>query len=166
MSDRTNGQAMEPFPARLEERIETILGRYPRTGSALVPILQLIQEDAGFVSVRAQEQVAARLRIPAAFVAGVVSFYTMIRDRKIGKYHLQVCGTLSCCLRGSEPLLDHLKDRLGIREGETSRDGKYTLSTVECLGSCGTAPVVQINDEYYEDMSPEKIESVLEGLKD
>ncbi len=166
MSEQATGQEMEPFPARLEEGIETILRRYPRTGSALVPILQLIQEEAGFVSVRAQEQVAVRLRIPAAFVAGVVSFYTLIRDRKIGKYHLQVCKTLSCCLRGSEPLLDHLQDRLGIREGETSRVGRYTLSTVECLGSCGTAPVVQINDEYYEDMSPEKIESVLDGLKD
>jgi NADH-quinone oxidoreductase E subunit len=155
----------ERFPAAIEAQIDAIIARYPQKASALVPILQLVQESRGFVSVPDQERIARRLGLPPAWVAGVVSFYTMIYDRPMGRYHLQLCRTLSCALRGSERILDHIRDTLGIGEGETTPDGRFTLTTVECLGSCGTAPVVQINDDYHESLSVERFDQVLAGLK-
>lgn len=164
MSPDPKAGASGRFPAEVESRIDAIVARYPRAASALLPVLHLVQEAEGCVSPRAQERVAERLDLPPAWVAGVVSFYTMLRDRPAGLYHLQVCRTLSCALRGAEELLEHLRRRLGIREGETTPDGRFTLSAVECLGSCGTAPVVQINDDYHEGLSPEGIDRVIEGL--
>ena len=112
-----------------------------------------------------QERVAQRLELPPAWVAGVVSFYTMITDRPLGRHHLQLCRTLSCALRGSERVLEHIRATLGIDDGETTPDGRFTLTTVECLGSCGTAPVVQINDDYHEDLTVERLDRILADLK-
>ena len=149
----------------IEARIDAIIARYPQKTSALVPILQLIQEAERYVSTEAQERVAARLEIPPAWVAGVVSFYTMITNRPLGRYHLQVCRTLSCALRGADALVDRIGERLGIGAGETTADGAFTLSPVECLGSCDTAPVIQINDDYYEGLSVEALDRLLDRLQ-
>lgn len=165
MSPDLTAVTADRFPVEIDRKIDEIIARYPRKESALVPILQLIQEAEGCVSLQAQERVALRLGIPPAWVAGVVSFYTMIDDRRIGRYHLQVCRTLSCALRGTGRILEHLTDTLGIGEGETTPDGRFTLTTVECLGSCGTAPVVQINDDYHEDLTVERIDRILDELK-
>ena len=154
----------EPFSDKLQRKIDELVIRYPRPHSALVPILRAVQDEKGCVSPPSQLRVAERLDISPAWVAGVVSFYTMLHETKVGKYHLQICATLPCALRGCGALRDHISRKLQIPIGGTSADGKFTLSSVECLGSCNTAPVVQINDQYFEDLTPEKIDQVLARL--
>jgi NADH-quinone oxidoreductase E subunit len=100
-----------------------------------------------------------------ARVNGVVSFYTMYNMKPIGRHHIQVCRTLSCALRGAEEVTAFLKQKLGIECGQTTADGRFTLTEVECLASCGSAPMMQVNDDYYEDLSEEKIEQILDGMK-
>lgn len=148
----------------LKTKIEEIAKRYPDRRSAIMPALYLAQERYGYLSREAIEEVAAILNIPPIQVYEVATFYTMYNKKPVGKFHIQVCTNLSCMLLGAEDLLRFLKERLGIEEGETTKDGLFTLSTVECLGSCGTAPVMQINDTYYENLTKEKIEEILKGL--
>ena len=108
---------------------------------------------------------AALMDIPAARLYGIVTFYTMFNMKPVGRHHLQVCRTLPCYLRGSERVTNYIKNKLGINPGETTPDGKFTLSEVECLASCGTAPVMQINDDYCENLSEEMIDRIFENLK-
>ena len=164
MSDIIASLKQEPFSAKLQRKIDELVLRYPRPLSALVPILRAIQEEKGCVSPPSQLRVAERMAISPAWVAGVVSFYTMLNEKKIGKYHLQICRTLPCALRGCGALREHISRKLQIPVGGTSADGKFTLSSVECLGSCDTAPVVQINDQYFEDLTLAKIDQVLARL--
>jgi NADH-quinone oxidoreductase subunit E len=103
--------------------------------------------------------------VPRIQVEEVLSYYTQFRRKPIGRWHVQACRNVSCSMRGAERLIDHLSRRLGVKPGETTADGRFTLSTVECLGSCGTAPVVVVNETYHEDMSAEKVDRLLEGLK-
>jgi NADH-quinone oxidoreductase E subunit len=105
------------------------------------------------------------LELPYSEVYDTASFYTMLKLKPTGKYHLQVCHTLSCALRGAAQICDHVKGKYGISSGETTPDGKFSIVKVECLGSCGTAPVVQINDDYYEDLTTEELHKVLNTLK-
>ena len=148
-----------------EERIEAAIHEYPHPASALLAVLHLLQEERGHLTPEDEEYAAKKVGVPAAHVAGVVSFYTMFRIRPPGRHHLQLCRTLSCQLRGSRELLDQLRQRLGIREGETTTDGRFSLITVECLGSCGTAPVVQVNDDYHENLSRDRLSALLDSLK-
>ncbi|MEE8111140.1 MAG: NAD(P)H-dependent oxidoreductase subunit E [Acidobacteriota bacterium] len=164
MSDMIASLKQEPFSDKLQRKIDELVLRYPRPLSALVPILRAIQEEKGCVSPPSQLRVAERMAISPAWVAGVVSFYTMLNEKKIGKYHLQICRTLPCALRGCGALREHISRKLQIPVGGTSADGKFTLSSVECLGSCDTAPVVQINDQYFEDLTLAKIDHVLARL--
>ena len=164
MSDIIASLNQEPFSDKLQRKIDELVLRYPRPLSALVPILRAIQEEKGCVSSPSQLRVAERMAISPAWVAGVVSFYTMLHEKKIGKYHLQICRTLPCALRGCGALREHISRKLQIPVGGTSADGKFTLSSVECLGSCDTAPVVQINDQYFEDLTLAKIDQVLARL--
>jgi NADH-quinone oxidoreductase E subunit len=105
------------------------------------------------------------LDIPVTEVLDTATFYTMFKTKPSGKYHIQICSTLSCALRGSREVYEHLVDKLKIKDGEVTPDGKFSLLKVECLGSCSTAPVVQINDDYYEDISLEKLDQILSDLK-
>ena len=148
-----------------EARIDAALREYPRPQSALLEILHLIQEERGYIADEDMEYAAARVGMPAAHVAGVVSFYTMLRRKPLGRHHIQVCRTLSCQLRGSREILEHLKKRLGIREGEVTPDGRFSLVTVECLGSCGTAPMMQVNDDYHENLTLERLDALLDSMK-
>jgi NADH-quinone oxidoreductase subunit E len=146
---------------------ERMKKRFPAgfESSLVLPCLRRIQEDRGYV---ADEDVAALveyLGVPRIQVESVLSYYTQFRRKPIGRWHLQACRNVTCSMRGSEGLLGQLTTRLGIRPGETTADGRFTLSTVECLGSCGTAPVVMVNDAYHEDMSAEKLDRLLEELK-
>ena len=147
------------------KEIDDIIARYPVKGSALLPALWVAQRELGFCSLEAQEQVAEKIGVSPAFVAGVVSFYTMYHTQPVGRHVIDVCTTVSCWLRDSDALVKHLKKKLGIDVGETTADGRFTLRTVECLGSCGTAPMCQVDDNYHEDLSFEKIDAVLEGLE-
>jgi len=111
------------------------------------------------------QYIADYLEIPYGHVLGVVTFYTMFYDKPVGRHHIQVCTNVSCQLLGSEPLVSHIGKQCGVEPGETSEDGRFTLSEVECLGSCGTAPMMQVNDDYHENLTVEKVDALLESMK-
>ncbi len=152
------------FDEAQEEEIREILGRYPNQQAALLPVLWVAQRRWGWISPGIVQAIADRLELSPAFVEGVVTFYTMYQRRPPGRYLLQVCTTLSCQLCGTSGLVNHLKSKLGIGFGETTPDGRFTLVSVECLGACGEAPVIQINDDYYTDLSVEALDELLDGL--
>ncbi len=154
------------FDAAMAREIDAICRRYPETnqGAALLPVLWLCQERWGWISPGIMRAVAERLDLSPAFVEGVVTFYTMYQRRPPGRYLLQICTTLSCQLCGTTGLVEHLKKKLGIGFGETTPDGNFTLVDVQCLGACGEAPVLQINNDYYTDLDPEKLGALLDGL--
>ena len=156
---------MIPVRPETDRRIDELKGRFPRPGSALLPALYLIQEEKGFVSEESMEYVAGKLGVSPAFVAGVVSFYTLFHRRPVGRHHLQVCRTLPCALRGCANLLAHLRTRLGIGPGETTLDGRFSLVEVECLGACDTAPMMQVNDQDHGHLDPQKVDALLESLR-
>lgn len=147
------------------EEADVILKRYPTKRAALLPILWLIQEQEGCVSGEAMEFVASFLELSPAEVMGAVSFYTMFQRKPIGRHHIQVCTNVCCKLRGADWLLGYVQEKLGVKAGQTTPDGKFHLSTVECLGSCGTAPMMQIDKDYYENLNLEKVDRILAGLK-
>ena len=155
---------MSKLSEEAKTEIKKLQGRYPHPRSALMPALTVAQKENGWLSPDVMEEVAAFLGLPPAEVAAVASFYTMYRLKPTGKYLIQVCTNISCSLLGAEHLVEHLSEKLGIAEGETTRDGKFTLITVQCLGSCGTAPVMQINDTYYENLTEAKIDEILKEL--
>ena len=145
--------------------IQSILNRYPVRRSALLPLLYLAQQEEGHVSEAAMKEIAGILRLTPPQVYEVVTFYTMFYLKPIGRFHIQVCKSLMCALVGSDTLLGWLQTRLSIRPGETTPDRWFTLSTVECLASCGTGPMMQINDDYYERITEEKLDRILMDLK-
>lgn len=132
--------------------------------SLVLPCLRRIQEDRGHVADADIDGLSTWLGVPRIQIEEVLSFYTQFRRAPVGRWHLQACRNLSCSMRGAEGVIAHLERRLGIEPGQTTPDGRYTLSTVECLGSCGTAPVVMVNETYHEDMSPERLDALLESL--
>lgn len=154
-----------PVSAETDRAIDALLTRFQRQGSALLPALYLIQEEKGWISEESMAYVAGKIGVSPAFVGGVVSFYTMFHRRKVGRHHIQVCRTLSCMLRGGYEVMRHLEARLGIRKGETTPDGRFSLTFVECLGACDTAPCAQINDEDVGALDREKVDALIESLK-
>jgi len=153
------------FSETAQAKFERMLARYPNREAAILPTLHLAQREFGFLSAEAILYVASLLGFTPARIEGVATFYTMYNRKPVGKYHLQICRNLSCSLMGAEHLIEHVAKRLGVKPGETTADGRFTLSTVECLGSCGTAPVMQVNDDYYENLSEESIEGLLDRLR-
>lgn len=139
--------------------------RYPTTKALTLPVLWMIQEQYGWISIDAMKYTAQLLNVPVNHVYSVVSFYTMFNKRPIGQYHIQVCTNVSCKLLGSEQIVEHICNCLGVKPGETTADRQFTVSEVECLGSCGTAPVMQVNEIYYENLTIEKIDNILNRLK-
>jgi NADH-quinone oxidoreductase E subunit len=152
------------FSDTARRELEAVLARYPDKEAAILPALHLAQREFGYVSDEAIVYVATLLGFTPARIEGVATFYTMYNRKPVGKYHLQICRNLSCSLLGAEHLIEHVSKKLGIQPGETTPDGKFTLSKVECLGSCGTAPVLQLNNDYHEDLTEEKIDALLAGL--
>jgi len=147
------------------KKIEELRKRYPTSQALLLPVLWMAQEEFGYISEAAMKYVADLLKLPFGHVLGVVTFYTMLHDRPLGAHHVEVCTNISCMLRGSDKILAHLEKRLGIKAGETSKDKKWTLSEVECMGCCGTAPMFAIGDEFYENLTIEKVDRIIDGLK-
>ena len=145
---------------------DALRARFPEsmTSSLVLPCLHRIQEDRGFIGDDDIDGLVAYLKVPRIQIEEVLSFYSEYRRAPTGRWHLQVCRNVSCSMRGAERLLAHLTVSLGIAEGETTPDGRVSLSTVECLDSCGTAPVVMVNGAYRENMSPEKIDALLEDM--
>ena len=158
------------FSEETEQKFQELVSRYPNTQAALLPALLLAQSEFGWVSVEVMDYLAERLELNPAQVLSTATFYTMVNKQPIGKAHIQICTTLSCALCGGYEIMEHLEERLGVRAGETTPDGKYTLSEVECLASCGTAPMFQITFsdgeiEYYENLTPDSVDELLEDLE-
>ncbi|MFZ0390991.1 MAG: NAD(P)H-dependent oxidoreductase subunit E [Calditrichia bacterium] len=141
-----------------------IVQKYPEKRAALLPALHLAQREFGWISRDVIRYLSELMDIPSTEILDTTTFYTMFKTAPTGKYHIQVCGTISCALRGSRQIYEHLSGKYGIQDGTVSADGRFSLMKVECLGSCGTAPVVQINDDYYEDLTIEKLDKILDGL--
>ena len=154
------------FSAENQQKIKVILAKYPRKSSAVLPLLDLAQrQHDNWLPTKAIEAVAEICEMPEMRVFEVASFYTMFNLRPVGKYFIQACGTTPCWLRGSDELMRCIKDKLGIVSGEMSACGKFTLLEVECLGACVNAPMVQINDDYYEDLDYESMAKLITQLK-
>jgi NADH-quinone oxidoreductase subunit E len=152
------------FSPAAKERIARLYTRYPNRQAALLPVLRVAEEEFGGIGAAAIDCVAREVGLSAAYVFGVFTFYTHFRRESDGKYVLQVCATLPCALRGCRDIVHHLEEKLGIRPGETTPDGRFTLKKVECLASCDTAPVLQVNDDYHEDLTVEKVDRLLASL--
>jgi NADH-quinone oxidoreductase E subunit len=150
---------------KYKDQIEEIISRYPVRRSALLPLLYLAQREEGHVTEAAMKEIASILRLTPPQVYEVVTFYTLFPLRPLGRFHIQVCRSLMCALVGSDTLLTWLERRLGIKPGQTTPDGEFTLSTVECLASCGTGPMMQINNDYYERLTEDKVDRILADLK-
>jgi NADH-quinone oxidoreductase subunit E len=153
------------FSPETFKRFEETVSRYPKKEAAMLPVLYLAQQEFGYLSAEAIGYVARLMGQSPAQVHGVVSFYTMYNMKPIGRHHIQVCRTLSCALGGAEKITGFIKKKLALEVGQTTADGRFTLSEVECLASCGTAPMMQINDDYYESLNEEKVTEILESLK-
>jgi NADH-quinone oxidoreductase subunit E len=158
----TNGTPKEIFTFVSTKKVKKILSQYPDKQSATLPLLHLAQLENGYISGAVINTVADLVDCHPAVVMDCVSFYTMLYTKPQGRHLIQVCQTLSCSLNGADALVDHVTDKYGIKPGETTEDGRFTLMKVECLGSCGTAPVVQINKEYHEGLSQKLIDELLE----
>lgn len=154
------------FSADGRKQYEWLLTRYPTRQAALLPTLRIAEEEFGALGPDELRYVADLMGLPAARVYGVFSFYTHFRRAGVGKYHLQVCSTLSCALRGSREIVERIRERLDIGPGETTEDGIFSLSKVECLGSCDTAPMLQLNDDYHEGLTLEMVDALLNQLRD
>jgi NADH-quinone oxidoreductase E subunit len=150
---------------KYQKEIDEIISRYPVKRSALIPLLYLAQQDEGFVSEAAMKEIAGLLRLTPPQVYETATFYTMLNLKRVGKFHLQVCKSLMCALVGSDTVIGWVKTKLGIGSGETTTDGLFTLSAVECLAACGTAPMMQVNEDYYERLTEEKFDRILADLK-
>jgi len=146
-------------------KIEELKKRYQHPQSVVIDALWMWQEEHGWVSQEGMAYIADLLGIPANHVYGVVTFYTMFNKMPVGKHKIEVCTNVSCMLRDGEKILRHLESKLRVKPGETTADKKFTLVEAECLGSCGSAPMMQIGDKYYENLDTAKVDTILDGLK-
>ena len=153
------------FSAQVNKEIEDIIARHPKKEAAILPVLHVVQREVGFISGEEEKFVADLLEIKPIKVREVVSFYTILNSEPRGKYHIQVCSSISCSLLGAGNLISYLEKKLGIKVGQTSPDRKFTLSTVECLGACEQAPAMMINFDYYGHLDEKKIDEILEKLE-
>ena len=152
------------FSDAARAEFERLLTRYPDKEAVILPALYLAQREFGHVSDEAIVYIAGLLGRSPAQIEGVATFYTMYNRKPVGKYHVQICRNISCSLLGAEHLIEHVAGKLGVKPGGTTPDGKFTLSLAECLGSCGTAPVMQVNDDYYENLTEASIDAILDKL--
>ena len=153
------------FSDAARKEADEALARYPNKRSAVLPVLWIAQREFGWVSPAALRLVARIVELPEPEVFGIATFYTMFNLQPVGRHHLQVCMTLSCSLMGADRLFRHLEHKLGIGHGETTKDGRFTLRRVECLASCGSAPCMQVNFDYHENLDEKSVDALLEKLK-
>src|SRR6185295_18810734 len=153
------------FSPAVEAEIDRHLAKYPVARSAILPLMFIVQRERGYLDPPGVLYLANRLKLRVTDIWEVATFYSMIHTEPVGKYHIQVCRTLSCKIRGAGAVTEHCSKKLGIKVGETTPDGRFTLSEVECLGSCGTAPMMQVNDDYYENLTEKNVGEILDRLK-
>ena len=156
-----------PSMRHLQPEFEALKKRYPAgcESSLTLPCLRRIQEVRGFVADQDIDWLVEYIGVPRVQIEEVLTYYTQFRRQPIGRWHVQTCRNVSCSMRGAERLIDHLARKLGVKVGETTPDGRFTLSVVECLGSCGTAPMMMVNEGYHENLTRAKVDELLEGLK-
>lgn len=171
-----NGTHDEPLPGApahgakkevsgaAEARLKEIVQRYPKSRSAVMPALYIAQQEFGHLTPEAIQWVSHELKLAPANVVEVATFYTMYYKKPVGKYHFQVCRTLPCALRGAKMVSDYLHAKFKLNPGEVSADGMWSFEEVECLGSCGTAPMCQINDVFFENLSEAKLDTIIERI--
>jgi len=147
------------------ERIEQETKKYPVRKPAVMAAIYIAQEQNGYISFEVMKAIADVLGITAEEVLGVVTFYTMYHQKQMGKYHIQVCTNVSCMLRGGYEIWNQVKDKFGLHHMGVTADQEFSLEEVECMGSCGTAPMIAINEDYYENLSKDKVEEILDSLK-
>jgi NADH-quinone oxidoreductase E subunit len=159
-------EVAEFAPAIIDE-MKMHVAKYPadRSRSALIPLLMLVQRERGWIDNAGVNFLAQFLNLEVTAVWETATFYSMFNLRPVGRHHIQICKTLSCKIMGEPEITDHICSKLGIHAGETSEDGKFTVTMVECLGSCGTAPMMQIGFDYHEDLTVEKVDKILADCK-
>jgi NADH-quinone oxidoreductase subunit E len=150
------------FSPELAARFDKLATRYPVKRSALVPMLLYAQDEVGYVSEAVIQEVAQRLDLIDIEVRSVLSYYSMLRTKPAGKYNVQVCTNISCMLRGGYEILDHCKKKLGIENKQTTPDGQFSLEEVECIGDCCSAPAMQVNYDFHDELTPEKVDEILD----
>ncbi|HMK30448.1 MAG TPA: NAD(P)H-dependent oxidoreductase subunit E [Terriglobales bacterium] len=154
------------FSDQLEARFTDMAGHYPTRRAPLVPLLLFVQDEVGYLSDEVIAEVARRLELTELDVRNVISYYSMLTTRPRGKYNVQVCTNISCMLRGSDQILDHCKKKLGIGHKMTTPDGLFSLEEVECIGACSWAPAMQVNYDFHENLTPEQVDRVLDGISE
>lgn len=153
------------IPPELEQNIKATMAKYPSVRSAVLPALHMVQEHYGYVPSEAEADVARIIGMTAGEVSQIISFYYMYFRKPVGKRVIKICQSISCYLNGSDTIRHSIEQKLGIKSGETTPDGEFSLFIVECLASCGTAPVLQVNDDFYENLTPEKIDRIIAGVE-
>ena len=155
------------FSEHSEKKFSKMKDIFPDKRSLVIPALWLVQKDKGFLDKESMQYVTDRIGPPVSLsqVYGVATFYTMYNKQKVGKYHIQLCSTSSCFLSNSDSIKKAICEKLKIQNGDTTSDNQFTFTEVECLGACGYAPMVQINDRYYENLTVEKIHSIIDSLQ-
>lgn len=164
-TEATNDPNEPPrFSDAAEAELRRILAKYPNRRAALLPALHLAQREFGYLSVAVMDYIAERLELPPAKVLHVATFYTMFFKRPHGRFHLEVCTSVPCCMMGAYDLVRHLEQRLGVKAGEVTTDGRFSFAEAECLAACGRAPLCQVNSEYHEFLTPEALDALLDSL--
>jgi NADH-quinone oxidoreductase subunit E len=161
MSDET----MSIFSPQLAARFDALVNKYPVRRSALVPMLLYAQDEIGYLSDSVISEIALRIGISESEVRNVASYYSMLRFKPVGKYHVQVCTNISCMLRGAYDVFDRFQEELGIGPGGITDDGIFSLEEVECIGACCWAPAIQVNYDYHDELSPEHVAGILAGYR-
>ncbi len=157
-------EGIASFSPEIEAEIDRHLAKYPVMRSAILPLMFIVQRERGYLDPPGVAYLAQRLKLRITDIWEVATFYSMINIKPVGKYHIQVCKTLSCKLLGADKITQFCAQKLGIKVGEMTGDGRFSLSEVECLGSCGTAPMFQVNFDYHENLTTEKVVQILESL--
>ena len=146
--------------------VEKHIAKYPTKMSAIMPVLWMVQEKEGWISIDSMRYIGQLLELPYEHVLGVASFYTMYFKKPVGKFHLQICTNVSCMLCGGTELFKYVSDKLGIKNKEITSDGIFSIEEVECLGSCGTAPMLQVNNkEYYENLTLPQVDELISKFR-
>jgi NADH-quinone oxidoreductase subunit E len=153
------------FSDQLEQRFADMITHYPSKRSVLVPILLYVQDELGEITDDAIRELAQRVDLTELEVRNVISYYSMMRTHPIGKYNFQVCTNVSCLLRGGEEILEHTAKKLGVKNKQSTPDGLFHVEEVECIGACSWAPAIMLNYEYHENVTPEKIDELIAGIR-
>ncbi len=153
------------FSPQLEQRFQKLVTQYPVRRSALIPMLLYAQDEVGYISDDVIADVAKRLDLSELEIRNVISYYSLMRTKPVGKYHVQVCTNISCMLRGAEELFTHCEQRLGIGHKQTTADGVFSLEEVECIGACSWAPAIQVNYDFHLDVTNEQMDQILDGYR-